>query len=198
MFLTIHGVNMSDTDLKEKTDVKSKVEIDIKNIKGDGDKSAEIFSLTNDMMEDMKSMKPTQKQSSSLSSRKIESLVNKSQTIGSTSSVGATMYIGAGTEISTGTITAENLVVAGKITEVVTINVKTLEVVDGGELVNVKEITAESAVICGRCVGGNLKVTGNLKIGSTGKINGNLSYGDLSIEQGGMLSGNIMCADTTE
>lgn len=87
--------------------------------------------------------------------------------------------------------TCDRLVIEGSVDASLN-DVHTVEIAQSGSFKGSAEI--EDAEISG-VFEGDLIVNGRLIIYSTGKVSGNLSYGEIEIERGGQLSGNIKTAD---
>ncbi len=106
---------------------------------------------------------------------------------------GADRQLIVGRDISlTGEITAcDHLVVEGRI-EATLRDCRIIQVADGGTFKGSAEI--EEAEIGGRFEG-DLSVRGKLKVHGTGNISGTIRYGQLEVEVGGRLTGEIAPLD---
>ncbi len=80
----------------------------------------------------------------------------------------------------------QSLVIEGKVAA--NAKCRALQVQESG--VYEGEIEAETAEVCGR-VEGHVRVRGRLTIRTAGRVNGNITYGELDIAAGGRLSGDI-------
>lgn len=83
--------------------------------------------------------------------------------------------------------TCDRLVIEGSVDATLK-DVHTVELAQTGSFKGTAEI--EDAEISGEFEG-DLTVRGRLIIYSTGKVSGNLSYGEIEIERGGQISGNV-------
>lgn len=84
--------------------------------------------------------------------------------------------------------TCDRLVVQGTVDAVLT-DVHTIEITETGEFRGAA--TVQNAEISGR-FDGDLTVPGHLTIFETGRVTGKVSYGELEVHRGGMISGKIV------
>lgn len=108
---------------------------------------------------------------------------------------GKRLTVGQGISLS-GTITAcDRLVVEGSVQ--VTLNeTKAIEITESGRFTEGKA-EVEEAEISG-IYDGELTVLKRLLIRSTGRVQGNVRYGELEIERGGRIQGTITMIETPE
>jgi cytoskeletal protein CcmA (bactofilin family) len=85
--------------------------------------------------------------------------------------------------------TCDRLVIEGKVDAILK-DVHTVEITESGSFKGSAEI--EDAEISG-LFEGDLTVHGRLVIYSSGKVRGKISYGEIEIERGGEISGEIKC-----
>ncbi len=97
-----------------------------------------------------------------------------------------TLIVGQGIEVTGGIGSCDTLIIEGTVEA--SLDVKTLEVREGG-LCKGKAETA-TAEIAG-VVEGGLTVRGKLKVLSTGRVTGTIRYGEIAIEPGGRISGDV-------
>lgn len=90
--------------------------------------------------------------------------------------------------------TCDRLVIEGSVDATLK-DVHTVELAHTGSFKGTAEI--EDAEISGEFEG-DLTVRGRLIIYSTGKVSGNLSYGEIEIERGGQISGNVQTSGERE
>ncbi len=90
--------------------------------------------------------------------------------------------------------TCDRLVIEGAVDATLK-DVHTMEITETGSFKGVAQV--QEAEISGT-VEGDLNVTGRLIIYSTGKVSGNVTYGEIEIERGGKLSGEIKTQGKTE
>lgn len=88
--------------------------------------------------------------------------------------------------------TCDRLVIEGKVDAILK-DVHTVEITESGSFKGSAEI--EDAEISG-LFEGDLTVHGRLVIYSSGKVRGKISYGEIEIERGGEISGEIKCGQT--
>lgn len=96
------------------------------------------------------------------------------------------LLIGGGVELKGRIGSCDSLVVEGTIES--TIECRSIEVRASGVVTG--EATVDSATIMGR-FDGNLVVTGCLSIHSGGRISGSVRYGEIEIERGAEISGDV-------
>lgn len=115
-------------------------------------------------------------------------------TVTQMSAEGKRLIVGQGISLS-GEITAcDRLVVEGSVQ--VTLNqTRAIEITETGRFTNGKA-EVEEAEISG-VYEGDLTVRNRLLIRSTGRVTGNVRYGELEIERGGQISGNVSMLDGT-
>lgn len=90
--------------------------------------------------------------------------------------------------------TCDRLVVEGTVDAKLT-NVHTVEVAETGSFKGGAEI--QDAIISG-LFDGDLNVKNRLVIRSTGRVNGKITYGEIEVERGGQLSGEILHGSSVE
>ncbi len=110
----------------------------------------------------------------------------------SSEAVGKRLIVGQGISLS-GEITAcDRLIVEGSVQ--VTLNeTRAIEIAESGRFTNGKA-SVEDAEISG-IYEGELTVRNRLLIRATGRVKGDVRYGELEIERGGKLSGSISMID---
>lgn len=97
-----------------------------------------------------------------------------------------TTVISPGSKIEGSIETDGNLIIDGSVTG--TIKCGSLEIMGNGNVD--ADVEAETASVAGNFAG-EMVCTGKLTFFRTGKVKGNVSYGTLSIESGGLLNGNL-------
>lgn len=112
----------------------------------------------------------------------------RSGTVAAKPTEGKRLIVGQGISLS-GEITAcDRLVVEGSVQ--VTLNqTRAIEIAETGRFTNGKA-EVEEAEISG-VYEGDLTVRNRLLIRSTGRVTGNVRYGEIEIERGGRISGNV-------
>ena len=98
----------------------------------------------------------------------------------------ANLHVGRGLKLEGKIQSCDSLVIEGDVEA--TIESGTLTVSDTGEVKG--EATVDNAEINGK-FDGTLTVRGCLTINSTGRVTGTVRYGELKVEQGGQISGEI-------
>jgi len=78
--------------------------------------------------------------------------------------------------------------VAGRLVDVTLIDVKVLEVAEGGHFEGTAKV--ETMRIAGRATG-TLEVTNMLSVAETGQVEGTIRYGRISIADGGSVTGSL-------
>ncbi|MEN6541741.1 polymer-forming cytoskeletal protein [Parvibaculum sp.] len=102
----------------------------------------------------------------------------------------ANLHVGRGLKLEGKIESCDSLVIEGDVQA--TIESGTLTISETGEVRG--EATVDQAEIQGR-FDGTLVVRKCLTINSTGKVTGTIRYGELKVEQGGRLTGQIEAAD---
>jgi cytoskeletal protein CcmA (bactofilin family) len=97
------------------------------------------------------------------------------------------MVVAKGISLSGEITECDTLVVEGRVDGSV-VGARTLEIAEGGSFNGSAEI--DEAVMSGRFEG-TLRVRGRLLIRETGRIHGDVAYGELEIRCGGEISGDI-------
>ena len=97
------------------------------------------------------------------------------------------LTVGHGIELKGEIATCDRLVIEGQVDATLN-NVHTMEIAEGGSFKGAAKI--EEAEISG-LFDGDLEVRGRLIIYSTGKVRGKISYGEIEVERGGQLTGEI-------
>jgi cytoskeletal protein CcmA (bactofilin family) len=100
------------------------------------------------------------------------------------------LVVAKGISLSGEITECDMLVVAGQVDGSI-VGARVLEIADGGLFSGLGEI--DEAVVSGRFEG-RLKVKGRLLIRDTGRVHGNVEYGELEIHSGGQISGEIGAA----
>lgn len=98
----------------------------------------------------------------------------------------ANLHVGRGLKLEGKIQSCDSLVIEGNVQA--TIDSKSLTITDTGDVTG--EATVGSAEINGK-FDGTLNVSGCLTIKSTGRITGTVHYGELKVEQGGKVTGQI-------
>lgn len=104
----------------------------------------------------------------------------------------ANLHVGRGLKLEGKIQSCDSLVIEGDVQA--TIESGTLTITETGEVRG--EATVEQAEINGK-FDGTLTVKKCLTINSTGKITGTVRYGELKVEQGGKISGEIQSSEAT-
>lgn len=97
------------------------------------------------------------------------------------------LTVGHGIELKGEIATCDRLVIEGQVDATLN-NVHTMEIAEGGSFKGAAKI--EEAEISG-LFDGDLEVRGRLIIYSTGRVRGKITYGEIEIERGGELTGEI-------
>lgn len=103
------------------------------------------------------------------------------------------LIVGQGISLSGEISACDRLVVEGTV-KVVLNKTRTIEITETGAFTDGKA-EVEEAEISGTYEG-ELTVRGRLLIRATGKVDGNIRYGELEVERGGRLSGSLALLDT--
>ncbi|MFC7333941.1 bactofilin family protein [Rhodocista pekingensis] len=102
---------------------------------------------------------------------------------------GGVTTISAEARIEGATIShCDTLHVAGRLVDVTLVDVKVLEVAEGGQFEGTAKV--ESMRVQGRA-SGTIEVSGTLSIGETGLVDGTVRYGRISIADGGSVTGTL-------
>lgn len=109
-----------------------------------------------------------------------------------TSATTANLHVGRGLKLEGKIQSCDSLVIEGDVQA--TIESGTLTITETGEVRG--EATVDQAEINGK-FDGTLTVKKCLTINATGKITGTVRYGELKVEQGGKISGEIQATEDT-
>jgi len=101
------------------------------------------------------------------------------------------LLVGGGVELKGRIGSCDSLVVEGTIES--TIECRSIEIRASGTVTG--EATVETATIVGR-FDGNLVVTGCLTVHSGGRISGSVRYGEIEIERGAQIAGDVATVDS--
>ncbi len=103
------------------------------------------------------------------------------------------LLIGRGISFKGRIADCDSLIVEGKVAAIT--KCRALQIQEAG--VYDGEIEAETADVCGR-VEGRIRVRGRLTIRAAGRVNGDVTYGELDISVGGRLSGDVRHAPVAQ
>lgn len=107
-----------------------------------------------------------------------------------TAATPANLHVGRGLKLEGKIQSCDSLVIEGNVQA--TIESESLTITDTGDVTG--EATVGNAEINGK-FDGTLTVRGCLTINATGRITGTVNYGELKVEQGGKVSGQIESSD---
>ncbi|MFM2042226.1 MAG: hypothetical protein RLY86_802 [Pseudomonadota bacterium] len=111
------------------------------------------------------------------------------ETVADTADTGGVTTISAEARIEGAKIShCHTLHVAGRLVDVTLIDVKVLEVAEGGHFEGNAKV--ESMRIAGKA-NGTLEITGMLSVAETGRVEGTIRYGRISIADGGSVTGTL-------